>query len=165
MHKLCNYTFGFVIVLQPYSGSPANFAVYTGLVGPHGRIMGLDLPDGGHLSHGFFTPKTKVSATSLFFESMPYKVDPATGLIDYDALERNAGLFKPRLIVAGVSCYSRNLDYKRCLGAKDGITFLCYILFFFFFTTYGFNCFVSIRNVVDGFSIQACHWPTITAAF
>lgn len=41
--------------VQPLSGSPANFAVYTGLVGPHGRIMGLDLPDGGHLTHGFFT--------------------------------------------------------------------------------------------------------------
>ena len=59
--------------VQPYSGSPANFAVYTALIGPHGRIMGLDLPDGGHLSHGFFTPKKKISATSIFFESMPYK--------------------------------------------------------------------------------------------
>ena len=54
--------------------SPANFAVYTGIVEPHGRIMGLDLPDGGHLTHGFFTAKKKVSATSIFFESMPYKV-------------------------------------------------------------------------------------------
>ena len=55
--------------------SPANFAVYTGIVEPHGRIMGLDLPDGGHLTHGFFTAKKKVSATSIFFESMPYKVN------------------------------------------------------------------------------------------
>jgi len=99
--------------VQAYSGSPANLAVYTGIVEPHGRIMGLDLPDGGHLTHGFFTPKTKVSATSIFFESMPYKVDPSTGLIDYDALEKSASLFKPRLIVAGISCYSRNLDYAR----------------------------------------------------
>lgn len=60
--------------VQPYSGSPANFAVYTGVVEPHGRIMGLDLPDGGHLTHGFFTPNKKISATSIFFESMPYKV-------------------------------------------------------------------------------------------
>ena len=60
--------------VQPYSGSPANFAVYTALVEPHGRIMGLDLPDGGHLTHGFFTAKAKISATSIFFESMPYKV-------------------------------------------------------------------------------------------
>ena len=60
--------------MQPYSGSPANFAVFTGVVGPHGRIMGLDLPDGGHLTHGFFTDTKKISATSVFFESMPYKV-------------------------------------------------------------------------------------------
>ena len=60
-------------------GSPANFAVYTALVGPHGRIMGLDLPDGGHLTHGFYTSKKKISATSIFFESLPYKVDPETG--------------------------------------------------------------------------------------
>jgi glycine hydroxymethyltransferase len=66
--------------VQPYSGSPANLAVYTALVEPHGRIMGLDLPDGGHLTHGFFTEKKKISATSIFFESMPYKVNPTTGL-------------------------------------------------------------------------------------
>ncbi|XP_045497773.1 serine hydroxymethyltransferase isoform X1 [Colias croceus] len=99
--------------VQPYSGSPANFAVYTGIVEPHGRIMGLDLPDGGHLTHGFFTPTKKISATSIFFESMPYKVDPKTGLIDYDELAKTAKLFKPRLIIAGISCYSRCLDYKR----------------------------------------------------
>lgn len=99
--------------VQPYSGSPANFAVYTGVVEPHGRIMGLDLPDGGHLTHGFFTPTKKISATSIFFESMPYKVDPQSGLIDYDKLAETAKLFKPRLIIAGVSCYSRCLDYKR----------------------------------------------------
>lgn len=99
--------------VQPYSGSPANFAVYTGVIGPHGRIMGLDLPDGGHLTHGFMTNKKKISATSIFFESMPYKVDPVTGLIDYDKLAETARLFHPQLIIAGISCYSRNLDYKR----------------------------------------------------
>nr|AHB50507.1 glycine hydroxymethyl transferase [Mayetiola destructor] len=99
--------------VQPYSGSPANFAVYTAVCEPHGRIMGLDLPDGGHLTHGFFTPTKKISATSIFFESMPYKVNPATGLIDYDQLEMTARLFKPRVIVAGISCYSRCLDYAR----------------------------------------------------
>ena len=87
--------------VQPLSGSPANFAVYTALVEPHGRIMGLDLPDGGHLSHGFFTPTKKISATSIFFESMPYKLDVETGLIDYDKLAENARLFKPRMIIAG----------------------------------------------------------------
>ena len=105
--------------VQAYSGSPANFAVYTALVEPHGRIMGLDLPDGGHLTHGFYTNKTKVSATSVFFESMPYKVNPKTGLIDYDGLEASANLFKPKMIVAGVSCYSRALDYARFRAIAD----------------------------------------------
>ena len=99
--------------VQALSGSPANFAVFTGVVGPHGRIMGLDLPDGGHLTHGFMTATKRVSATSMFFEAMPYKSDPETGLIDYDALERTAKLFKPKLIIAGISCYPRFLDYKR----------------------------------------------------
>lgn len=105
--------------VQPYSGSPANFAVYTGVVEPHGRIMGLDLPDGGHLTHGFFTATKKISATSIFFESMPYKVDPKTGLIDYDKLAETAKIFKPRLIIAGISCYSRCLDYKRFRQIAD----------------------------------------------
>ncbi|XP_011337658.1 serine hydroxymethyltransferase, cytosolic isoform X2 [Ooceraea biroi] len=105
--------------VQPYSGSPANFAVYTGLLGPHGRIMGLDLPDGGHLTHGFFTATKKISATSIFFESMPYKVDPESGLIDYDEAAKQARLFKPKVIIAGVSCYSRCLDYKRFREIAD----------------------------------------------
>lgn len=99
--------------VQPYSGSPANLAVYTALVEPGNRIMGLDLPDGGHLTHGYYTAKKKISATSMFFNSMPYKADPKTGLIDYDALRANALLFKPQAIVAGISCYSRHLDYAR----------------------------------------------------
>ena len=105
--------------VQPYSGSPANFAVYTGLVEPNGRIMGLDLPDGGHLTHGFQTATKKISATSIFFQSMPYKSNPETGLIEYDELARNALLFRPKLIIAGMSCYSRNLDYKRFREIAD----------------------------------------------
>ncbi|KAE9554453.1 hypothetical protein FO519_002327 [Halicephalobus sp. NKZ332] len=107
--------------VQSLSGSPANLAVYTALIEPGARIMGLDLPDGGHLTHGFFTPAKKVSASSLFFNSMPYKVDPVSGLIDYDKLEANALLFRPKVIVAGVSCYSRHLDYARFRKIADKV--------------------------------------------
>lgn len=96
--------------VQPHSGSPANFAVYTALVGPHGRIMGLHLPEGGHLSHGFMTPSKKISATSLFFESFPYKLDPLTGVIDYDRLAENARLFLPKMIIAGKYIYTSSVN-------------------------------------------------------
>lgn len=99
--------------VQPLSGCPANFAVYTALVGPHGRIMGQNLPDGGHLSHGFYTPQKKISATSIYFESFPYMINTETGIIDYDRLHENAKIYRPSLIIAGTSCYSRYIDYKR----------------------------------------------------
>ena len=99
--------------VQSLSGSPANFQVFNALINPHDRIMGLDLPHGGHLTHGFYTPKKKISATSIFFESMPYRLDEATGTIDYDTLDTNAQLFRPKIIIAGASAYSRDLDYGR----------------------------------------------------
>lgn len=107
--------------VQPYSGSPANFAVYTGLLKPHDRIMGLDLPDGGHLTHGFVNQGRRISATSVYFESMPYKVDPTSGLIDYDKLAASALLFRPKLIIAGTSAYSRLLDYARFREIADSV--------------------------------------------
>ena len=111
--------------VQPYSGSPANFAVYTGLLSPHARIMGLDLPSGGHLTHGFYTLDKKtmsrkpVSATSVYFESLPYRVHPETGLIDFDELAKTAGVFKPALIVCGGSAYPRDWDYAKFREIAD----------------------------------------------
>ena len=99
--------------VQPYSGSPANFAVYTALLNPHDRIMGLDLPSGGHLTHGFYNGNKKVSATSIYFESLPYEIDKDTGLIDYEELEKRALLFRPKCIIAGGSAYPRDWDYEK----------------------------------------------------
>lgn len=107
--------------VQPYSGSPANFAVYTALLRPHDRLMGLDLPSGGHLSHGYQTNSRRVSASSIFFESLPYRVNPGTGLIDYDEMESLAKLFKPKLLIAGASSYPRDWDYGRMRHIADGV--------------------------------------------
>lgn len=74
--------------------------------------MGLNLTQGGHLTHGYYTETKKVSATSLFWQSKQYNVDPS-GYIDYEALEKSALEFKPKIIIAGFSAYPRDLDYKR----------------------------------------------------
>lgn len=107
--------------VQPYSGSPANFAAYTAVLNPHDRLMGLDLPCGGHLTHGFYTAKKRISASSIFFESLPYRTNKATGLIDLDELEKLANMFKPKLIVVGGSAYPRDWEYDRFRKIADGL--------------------------------------------
>ncbi|KAL2205597.1 serine hydroxymethyltransferase [Sarocladium strictum] len=107
--------------VQPLSGAPANLYVYSALMDTHDRLMGLDLPHGGHLSHGYQTPTKKISAISKYFETFPYRLDESTGLIDYDKLEENALLYRPKIIVAGTSAYSRLIDYKRMRQICDKV--------------------------------------------
>jgi glycine hydroxymethyltransferase len=99
--------------VQPLSGSPANLYAYSAVLNTHDRIMGLDLPHGGHLSHGYQTATKKISMISKYFETLPYRLDEKTGLIDYDRLQELAMLYRPKLIIAGTSAYSRLIDYER----------------------------------------------------
>jgi glycine hydroxymethyltransferase len=94
--------------VQPLSGSPANLAVYLALVPiKEGKIMGMSLDHGGHLTHGF-----KVSATGKFFNSIQFGVSKDTELLDYEELEKQAKEEKPDIIVSGFTAYSRIIDWK-----------------------------------------------------
>ncbi|QKX56520.1 uncharacterized protein TRUGW13939_03625 [Talaromyces rugulosus] len=107
--------------VQSLSGSPANLQVYQALMKPHERLMGLDLPHGGHLSHGYQTAQRKISAVSTYFETFPYRVNAETGIIDYDTLAANALLYRPKILVAGTSAYCRLIDYARMRQIADSV--------------------------------------------
>jgi len=104
--------------VQPYSGSVANLAVYLALLNPGDTLMGLDLPSGGHLTHGFQTVKSKVTASATYYNSVPYKVN-REGFIDYDEVEKLAITHMPKLIICGASAYSRDFDYHRFREIAD----------------------------------------------
>ena len=106
--------------IQGLSGVPANMAVYTALVPIGGKIMGLDLTSGGHLSHGYQTPKKKVSATSMIWNSRSNGLTE-DGYIDYDGAYKTAQEFKPNIIICGYSAYPRDLDYKRFREIADSV--------------------------------------------
>ncbi len=94
--------------VQPHSGAQANMAVFFALLTPGDTVMGMNLTDGGHLSHG-----SPVNMSGKYFKIVPYGVDKETERIDYDALEKTAEECKPKLIVAGASAYARIIDFER----------------------------------------------------
>eukprot|EP01061_Rhynchopus_euleeides_P036075 TRINITY_DN607_c0_g1_i1.p1 TRINITY_DN607_c0_g1~~TRINITY_DN607_c0_g1_i1.p1 ORF type:complete len:462 (+),score=204.45 TRINITY_DN607_c0_g1_i1:46-1431(+) len=106
--------------VQPYSGSVANMGAYAAVMHRGDRFMGLGLPDGGHLTHGFYTPKKKVSVSAEFFEPFPYRLGP-DGYVDYDDLERIATTFRPKVIIGGGSAYPREWDYARYRDICDKV--------------------------------------------
>ena len=93
--------------VQPYSGSPANLAVYLALLKPGDTLMGLALPHGGHLTHGW-----AVSATGIFWRAVHYQVDRESQRIDYDAVRDLAKKERPKIIVTGATAYPRQFDFK-----------------------------------------------------
>lgn len=100
--------------VQALSGSPANFAVYTALLKPGEKIMGMSLDHGGHLTHGH-----KVSASGKFFMQVAYGVDKETGVLNYEHLKEIALKEKPQIIVAGYTAYPRTIDWKKFREIAD----------------------------------------------
>ena len=107
--------------VQALSGSPANFSVYTALLEPGQKILGLHLYSGGHLTHGFRTNTKKISASSKYFDTDFYYLNNETGVIDYDGMEKTAREFKPNIIICGGSCYNRDFDYNRFRKVADEV--------------------------------------------
>ena len=102
--------------VQPHSGANANLAVFFALLNPGDTVMGMNLQQGGHLSHG-----SPVNISGKYFNVVPYGVDESTARIDYDEMERIALECKPKLIVAGASAYSRVIDFPRCREIADKV--------------------------------------------
>jgi len=100
--------------VQPHSGSPANIAVYQALVPRGGKIMGMVLSHGGHLTHGH-----NVSFSGKFWKQVPYTVDPKTEKINYEELKKIAKKEKPALVIAGYSAYPRKIDFKKMREVAD----------------------------------------------
>ena len=101
--------------VQPYSGSPANLAVYVGLLKPGEKILGMSLPFGGHLTHGW-----KVSVTGKFFTAVQYGVN-RDGFLDYDEIAVLAKKEKPRIVVAGATAYPRVIDFEQFAKIAHGV--------------------------------------------
>ncbi len=102
--------------VQPHSGSQANMAVYMTFIKPGDTVMGLDLSHGGHLTHG-----SPVNFSGKLYNFIPYTLDPETGRIDYDNVEKLAKEHKPKLITVGASAYPRDIDFKRFREIADSI--------------------------------------------
>lgn len=102
--------------VQPLSGAPANLAVYSALLKLGDTVLGMDLSHGGHLTHGH-----PVTFSAKLYRFVRYKTDPATGMIDYDQLHAMAQKEKPKLILAGYSAYSRDIDYERIRHIADEV--------------------------------------------
>jgi glycine hydroxymethyltransferase len=102
--------------VQPYSGSPANMAVYFALLEPGDTVLGMELSQGGHLTHG-----SPVSFSGQFYNFVHYGVDPESELLDYDSLSDLARQHRPKLIVAGASAYSRIIDWARVRAIADSV--------------------------------------------
>ncbi|TXD31937.1 serine hydroxymethyltransferase [Lujinxingia vulgaris] len=94
--------------IQPYSGSPANLAVFYAMLEPGDKVLGMGLPFGGHLTHGW-----KVSFSGRFYDAHAYAVDPDTEQIDYDAVARQAREVRPKMLICGASAYPRTIDFER----------------------------------------------------